>query len=166
MAHSVAGQTLSRPSADRDPAWAQPYVSQSVVAETSRGKIRGRLVLADSQQLVIDVRNPEPWAAPRAIRTPLSMADVRRVSVKKPDTIVDGVLIGAAAMLACLEWAYCGQGFDGRHTARDWSISVGIGALLGGELDASTQKTKEIYRKNPDVSNAGMRSVIVLSKRF
>lgn len=166
MTSSAAAQALSSSPDDRDTTWARPYISQSVVAETSRGKIRGRLVLADGQQLVIDVPNPGPRASPRTTRTAFAMSDVRRVSAKTPDPIVDGILMGAAAALACLEWAYCGQGFDGQHTARDWSISVGLGALFGGGLDASMQPTQEIYRRNPDATNARRGSAIVLSVRF
>lgn len=166
MTSLAAAQTLSSSPEDRGATWAQPYISQSVVADTSRGKVRGRLVRADDQQLVIDVPNSELWASPRTTRTELAMSDVRRVSVKKSDTILDGILIGAAAELACLKWSGCGQGFDGQHTVRDWSIGVALGAIFGGGIDASTQKTQEIYRRNPDATNARRGSAIVLSKRF
>jgi hypothetical protein len=146
--------------------WARPYISRSVVIATPHGKVSGRLVSADENDIVVDVRNPELWATPRYERTSLSMAEVRRVSVREKDSIADGVLIGAIAMVVCLRWAFCSQGFDGKHDARDWAVGIGVGALLGGGFDASHQRQRAIYRPPATADASGKPAMVLLSLRF
>lgn len=146
-------------------AWAQPYLSKIVVVATAHGKVKGSLVSAGERELVVDVPNPEPWVAPRKIRTTVAMTDVRKVSVQKDDPILDGILIGAALEAACLRWLLCGQGFSGEHNGRDWSLAIGFGALLGGGIDASHHGTQEIFRQ-PPAGAVESRPAFVLTKRF
>jgi hypothetical protein len=134
--------------------WARPFVSSRVIVQTDGGKVSGRLVSADEEKVIVDVRNAEPWGAPRYLRTPVKLETVQRVSVQKDDSIVNGVLIGAAAMLACLKWVGCSQGFDGRHNGRDWALATAFGATLGGGFDATIHAAHEIYRR-PDRVRAG-----------
>jgi hypothetical protein len=125
--------------------------------------VRGKLISADDTEIVVGVRNPEPWVSPRYIPTPVKFDDVRRVSVQKGDRIVNGAIIGAAAILACLKWFRCGQGFDGKHNGRDWTLAVAFGATLGGGLDSTIHAWQEIYRRSdpmraqPTTSRAAVR---------
>jgi hypothetical protein len=152
-------------SADVTADWARPHLSQTVVVATAHGTVKGRLVSAGGPLLVVDVPNPEPWISPRRIRTPIAMADVRQVSVQKDDPIVDGAVIGASLIAACLRWGWCGQGFDGQHTGRDCSIAVAFGAVFGGGLDASRHGTQEIFRP-PPAGAVESRPAFVISLRF
>ena len=121
-----------------------------------------------NDKLVVDVPNPEPWVSPRVISRELAMSDVTRVSVRNKDTVIDGVVIGAAAMLACLKWIGCDQGFDGQHNTRDWSVGVAVGALFVGGFDASVHGTQEIYRKGPTASGPRLEggTAIRISMKF
>jgi hypothetical protein len=161
-----SAQGAATPVQPQGASWAQPYVSRSVVIATPHKKVSGRLVSADDHDIVVDVRNPELWATPRYKRASLSMAEVREVSVREKDPIVDGVIIGAVAMVVCLRWAFCSQGFDGKHDGRDWAVGIGLGALLGGGFDASHQRQRAIYRSPTTVDNSARRPMLLLSVRF
>jgi hypothetical protein len=143
--------------------WAQSFLSRQVTVRTDHGKVRGKLISADDAEIVIGVRNPELWVSPRYIPTPVKFDDVRRVSVQKDDSIVNGAIIGAAAICACLKWYWCGQGFDGEHNGRDWTVAIAVGALLGGGFDSGIHSWQEIYRRpdpvraEPTASTAAIR---------
>jgi hypothetical protein len=145
-AQAAAG--AATPSVKRAP-WAQSFLSRQVTVRTDHGKVRGRLISADDTEIVVGVRNPELWVSPRYIPTPVKFDDVRRVSVQKDDSIVNGAIIGAAAIFACLKWYWCGQGFDGEHNGRDWTLAIAFGAFLGDGFYSGIHSSQEIYRR-PD----------------
>ncbi len=142
------------PRSVRTAPWAQSFLSRQVTVRTDRGKVRGTLISADDAEIVVGVRNPEPWVSPRYIPTPVTFDDVRRVSVQKEDSIVNGILIGTATMFVCLKWFLCRQGFEGRHEAGQWVAALAVGATLGGGFDSGIHSWQEIYRR-PDPVRAG-----------
>lgn len=164
MAQSTTPQAEAPPR-EGSPAWARPYVSQIVVVATTHGNVSGLLVSATDEQVVVDVSTPRPFMKALVTRTPLAMVDVRRVSVRKKDPIIDGALIGAGVMVLCLTSHYCGGGFSGEHNGRDWAITIGLGAALGGATDASIHGTQQVFPQ-PPVGAVESRPAFVVSKRF
>jgi hypothetical protein len=123
--------------------------SQEEVAVQVSGKtglIRGQLMDASSSRLIIRVPDTARIGLGATVTLEVPMVLVRHIDSEKPDSVLNGAIVGALFLAACARW-WCRQGGQSSEPPGidDIIIGVGIGAAVGARIDGAIHSPRRIY---------------------
>ena len=110
-----------------------------------KGELRGRLLRLDPKSVQVEIDDSRANVGPSRRVLDIPLDRVARIDREEHDSLIDGAILGALYVAACIRW-WCGQGMNqAPNLPRDLWIGAALGAGLGAGLDSAFYHRTTIY---------------------
>jgi len=113
------------------------------------GELRGRLLRLDPKSVLMEIDDSRANVGPSRRVLDIPLDRVVRIDREEHDSLIDGAILGALYVAACVRW-WCGQGMSQPlKLPRDMWIGAALGAGLGAGLDSVLYRRTPLYPSPP-----------------